>query len=150
MALLGTPVDKARTMVLEALKALGADPTTTLVAPDTWFVAKGSAGVRVQLLSKDASSRYAFLQVSSPVMKLPPSPEVHQHLLKLNFDMGGLCAFTQTPGGEVHLTTGRTIDGLSAGEVQQLVGQVAHFSDLHDNALLAKYGRQHAIHCGQR
>ena len=150
MALLGSPVDKARTLVLDAIKGLGSNPDQSRIGPDTWFVAKGSAAVVIRLVAQDPKSKYAFLQIASPVMKVPGAAGFHEHLMKLNYEMGGLATFALTPTGEVHLTAARTIDGLNAGEISQLVAQIAHFSDLYDDKLLAQYGRQHAIHGGQR
>lgn len=150
MALFGSPVDKTRTMIIDAIKGLGANPDQSRIGPDTWLVAKGSAAVVVRLVAQDAKSKYAFLQVASAVMKVPPAPHFHERLLKLNFEMGGLATFGLTPNGEVHLTSARTIEGISAAEVAQLVAQVAHFSDLYDDKLLTEYGRQYAIHAGQK
>ena len=150
MPLFGSPVDKTRTMIGDAIKGLGASPDQAKIGPDTWLVAKGSAAVVVRLVAQDAKSKFAFLQVASPVMKTPPTAGFHEKLLKLNFEMGGLATFGVTPTGEVHLTTARTIEGISSSEIAQLVAQVAHFSDLYDDKLLTEFGRQYAIHTGQK
>lgn len=150
MALFGSPVDKTRNMIADAIKTLGASPDSAKVGPDTWLVGKGSAAVVIRLVAQDTKSKFAFLQVASPVMKVPPTAGFHEHVLKLNFEMGGLATFSITPNGEVHLSTARTIDGISPSEIAQLVAQVAHFSDQYDDQLLTKYGRQYAIHGGQK
>jgi len=150
MPLFGSPVDKARTMIADAIKSLGASPDAARAGTDTWLVQKGSAAVLVRLVAQDPKSKFAFIQVVSPVMKVPPAADFTQKLLHLNFEMGGLATFSLTPNNEVHLTTARTIEGISPTEIAQLVAQVAHFSDLYDDQLLNTYGRQHAIHAGQK
>lgn len=151
MALLGgSSVDKTRTMIGDAIKGLGANPDQSRIGQDTWLVAKGSAAVVIRLVSSDPNRKFAFVQVASAVMKSPGSPGFREELLKLNFDMGGLATFALTPQGEVHLTAARTIEGISSAEVAQLVAQVAHFSDMYDDKLLDKYGRQFALHGGQK
>lgn len=143
-------VDATRTMIADAIKGLGANPDQSRIGPDTWMVAKGSAAVIVRLVTNDPKSKFAFVQVASPVMKVPAAEGFHQELLRLNFEMGGLATFSETPSGEVHLASSRTIEGIGNAEIAQLVAQVAHFSDLYDDKLLDKYGRQHAIHGGQK
>lgn len=150
MPLFGSPVDKTRTMITDAIKGLGANPEQSRIGPDTWLVAKGSAAVVVRLVAQDPKSKFAFLQVASPVMKVPPKAGFHERLLKLNFEMGGLATFAITPNNEVHLTSARTIEGISSPEVAQLVAQVAHFSDLYDDMLLQEFGREFRIHAGQK
>jgi hypothetical protein len=150
MPLFGSSVDKTRTMIQDAIKGLGASPDAARAGPDTWLVVKGSAAVLVRLIAQDAKSKFAFVQVASPVMKVPPNAGFYERIAKLNFEMGGLATFGVTPTNEVHLTTARTIEGISPQEIAQLVAQVAHFSDLYDDKLLTEYGRQHAIHAAQK
>jgi hypothetical protein len=147
MALFERGLDKVRSMIGDAIKALGANPEQAKTGPDTWLVSKGSAAVVVRIMSADGKT--AFLQVASPVMKLPSNPAIFEKLLRHNFEMGGLATFSVSPTNEVHLSTARSIDGLSSNEVAQLVAQVAHFSDLYDDHLLDEFGRQHKLHAGQ-
>lgn len=150
MALFGNPMEKARGMVGDAIKGLGGNPDQAKVRPDTWLVGKGSAAVVVRLVPQDERSKSGFLQVASPVMRAPPTQAFHERLLRLNFEMGGLATFGVTPQNEVHLTTARTLDGISPTEIAQLMAQIAHFSDLYDDKLLTEFGRQYALHQGQR
>jgi hypothetical protein len=152
MALFGSPLDKARTMVRDAIRGLGGDPEKAGIpgTTDTWLVRKGSAGVVVRLLPEDAKGRSAFLQFTSPVMKVPPDAGFYEKLARLNFEMGGLATFSVTPANEVHLTAARTIDGLTPPEIAHALAQVAYYSDLYDDQLLNAYGRQYAMHTGQK
>ncbi|MCA1813730.1 MAG: YbjN domain-containing protein [Halobacteriales archaeon] len=148
MGLLKTPVEKARSLAHDAIRALGAQPDQATIGPDTWLLGKSSAAVVLRILPQGEEK--AFIQVASPVMKVPVAPNFHARLTQLNYDMAGLCAFCTTPAGEVHLLTSRSVEGLSAAEIAQLVTQVAYFSDLYDDALLEEFGRDLALHDAQR
>jgi hypothetical protein len=143
-------LDKTRTMVRDAIRGLGADPDQAELGPDTWLLRKRSAAVVLRLIPEDAKGRAAFLQLTSPVMRLPPNAAIHERLARFNFEMGGLATFCVTPADEVHLTCARTIEGIDPKEIAQLLAQVAHYSDLYDDALLKEFGREHALHAGQK
>lgn len=144
------PLDKVRKMVADAITALGGDPKQASIAPDTWLVAKRSATVMIRLVPQADAQRSPYLQVVSPVMKVPAGNAWKDRLHDLNYEMGGLCTLTVTPAGEIQLMSARTIDGITPTEVAQEIAQVAHFSDLYDDKLLEEFGRQYALRTEQR
>jgi len=143
-------VEKARAMVGVALSALGAEPDRAAFGPDTWLVSKGSAAVVIRVVGHgtDPDASDVHVQVTSPVMRVPPDPGFSAHLLKLNHEMGGLACFAVTPQGEVHLVAARTYRDVGAPEIARLIAQVAHFSDAYDDPLLERYGAQYALRPG--
>lgn len=144
------PIEKVRKMVADAITALGGDPKQANIAPDTWLVSKSSAAVMVRLVPQADPQRSPYLQVVSPVMKVPAGNAWKDRVLDLNYEMGGLCTLTATPAGELQLMSARTIDGITPTEVAQEIAQVAHFSDLYDDKLLQEFGRQYALRTEQR
>lgn len=150
MPLRADPLDRVRKMVADAIQALGGDPKAANIAPDTWLVAKRSATVMVRLVPQAEADRSPYLQVVSPLMKVPAGNAWKDRLLDMNYEMGGLCTICPTPAGEIHLFSARTIDGITPTEVAQEIAQVAHFSDLYDDRLLDEFGRQYALRTEQR
>jgi hypothetical protein len=150
MPLRAEPADKLRKVLATAFQSLGVDPAKAAQDPDAWIVAKGSAALQVRIVAPGEGRTMPFFQVASPVMKVPKGAAFQDKLLALNFTMGGLAAFCVTPGGEVHLVAARSGEHLSPDEAAQVIGQVAHFSDLYDDALLQEFGPQHALRADQR
>jgi hypothetical protein len=145
MPLHGDGLKKVRGMVETAVRGLGGDPEKAAVGPDSWVVGRNSAAVLVRIVPQDDPEKPAHLQLVSPVMRAPAAPAFRERLLALNYEMGGLASFCLTPAGEAHLFCSRTTDGISASEIAHLIAQVAHFSDLYDDQLLAEFGREHAL-----
>jgi hypothetical protein len=149
MALRHDQLKKVRAMVEVAIKGLGGDPAKAATGPDAWLVARHSAEVVVRLVQPDPE-KSAYLQILSPVMRVPPNAAFKDRLLALNHEMGGLATFCVTPQGEVHLLSARSTEGVSAPEIARVIAEVAHFSDLYDDRLLDEFGREHGLRPEQR
>lgn len=130
-------------MIESVIKELGLDPERTKIeGKDTnrvgWALMRGSAAVYVFLQQQENAN---FLQVVSPVMKLPDQNllPLYRRLLELNAEK--LCgAAFGVKGEDVVLTTDRETTDIDRSEVQAMITMVGQYADHFDDELVAEFG----------
>jgi len=139
----------AKSLVDGALKKLGMDPDAVRGkdAPDvaSWTIKRGSAQILVGLARREPN-RAVFLRVVSPVITLPEAGKrepLYVRLLELNANGLGNCSFGIV-GERVVALSERPTEGLDAGEVEQIVRQVAAVADTYDDRLVQEFGGRRA------
>jgi hypothetical protein len=143
--------ETAKKLVEETIGKLGLDPGTcrTRNAGDTqaaWTLKRGSACVLVTVTHHQDEGT-AYLRVASPVVTLPAETERHgallRHLLELNAAGLANAAFGLV-GDRVVAVSERPVEGLSAGEVEQMVRHLAAVADTFDDRLAREFGARKA------
>ena len=136
---------RAVSLVEGVLKKLGLDPDASKVKSEAdcaaWGLKRGSAQV---LLMVNGGDRGAYFRVIAPVVRLPEEArraEVFGHLLELNAKSMRNAAFGALNGNVVVLSE-RPIEGLDAGEVEQILKHVGAMADHFDDELEKKFGLQ--------
>ena len=142
----------AKQLVESAITKLGVDPVTVR-AKDTsdqasWTLKRGSASLLVTVINRPGAGRTVAgetpltLRVVSPVMSIPDAAKrlpLFVKLLELNANGLGNCAFGLV-GDRVVALSERPVAGLDAGEVEQIVRQVAAVADTYDDKLVNEFG----------
>jgi Putative bacterial sensory transduction regulator len=130
-------------MIESVIKELGLDPDGSKLEGDDpkrtgWALKRGSAAVYVFLQQGDDAN---FLQVVSPVMKLPDQNllPLYRRLLELNAEK--LCGVAfGIKGEDVVLTTDRDTTDIDRSEVQAMITLVGQYADHFDDELVAEFG----------
>jgi hypothetical protein len=139
----------AKALVENALKEIGVDPDGVRAkdAPDvaSWTLKRGSAQILVGLARREPL-KAVFLRVVSPVIAVPEAGKreaLFVHLLELNANGLGNCAFGIV-GERIVALSERPAEGMDAGEVEQIVRQVAAVADTYDDRLAQEFGGKRA------
>jgi len=130
-------------MVESVIKELGLDPDgSRLDTPEqsrlAWGLRCGSAAVYVFL---QAGEKENFIQVVSPVMKIPEQNilPLYRRLLELNAEELSGAAFG-VKGEDVVLTIDRSTTDLDRTEVQSMITLIGEYADQYDDELVGEFG----------
>jgi hypothetical protein len=130
-------------MIESVIRELGLDPDGTRIETSSkerigWALMRGSAAVYVFL---QQSEEHNFLQVVSPVMKIPDQNilPLYRRLLELNAEK--LCgAAFGVKGEDVVLSTDRETTDIDRSEVQTMITIVGQYADHYDDELVKEFG----------
>lgn len=134
-------------MVEGVIRELGLDPTENRLHTDkgspAWGLMKGSAQVFIFLNAASPAEPSSFLQVVSPLMKLPPTKDqqlrLFARLLSANArELTG--AGFGLKGDMVVLVADRSTVDLDPSEVKEMILRVGYYADAYDDALVSEYG----------
>lgn len=141
-----TEIERATTLVEEAVKRLGLDPAAVRMPPPpgvekAWSLMRGSAGVAVFLRAAKEGENSPWLRVVSPIVKVDPAKEVelYKRLLELNAQGLGAVAFGLVQDRVVVVAERRTLD-LEPAELEHLVNRVGVVGDHYDDQLITRFG----------
>ncbi|MCS6967806.1 MAG: YbjN domain-containing protein [Cytophagales bacterium] len=131
-------------VVENAISELGVNPSSARTKKaGQWDLRKGSASVWINVLLSSERKDYGYLQIMSPLMRLP-SAEVRatffEELLRLNHQLYGV-AFSVYEGW-VYLRAIRELEGLSKQETLAMLKRIGTYADEYDDYFKRKYGRQ--------
>jgi hypothetical protein len=129
-------------LIEQALLELGHAPAAAQLADPgaahAWRIVTGSAVTRVTVVHH---SVFPHLRVSAVVMTLDATVDrgaLFAHLLELNASLCG-AAFA-TDGDHVLLVSERSTLDLDHSEVLDVIDRVTSYADVHDDALVARFG----------
>jgi hypothetical protein len=146
-------IDSATIGMVEAvIRELQLDPQQSRLDTDKdavgWGLMKGSAEVFIFINPGQRGDTASYIEIVSPVMWLPPSPErqlsLFRRLLSHNAnDLTGVAFGVKAE--TVVLTAGRSTTDLDPSEVKDLILRVGYYADAYDDALVAEFGgRRHS------
>lgn len=128
-------------LVEKAIEGLGVNPMEARTkTPGQWDLRKGSASVWINVFLSRERKDYGYLQIMSPVMKIPLQEcreELFEELLRLNHQLYGV-AFSVHEGW-LYLRTIRELEGLSAAEALAMLKRIGVYADEYDDYLKQKY-----------
>ncbi len=137
----GAPrIDQYAQTVEAILANIGIDPAAARMAMSDgfgWSFQRGSAMIEIYVTQKDTGG---YLQVLSPIAHLPMTGllPLYRRLLELNLQMteAALGVYTDI----VFVFVERPLDGLDAGEADQIINNVAAYADELDDKLVSEFG----------
>lgn len=134
-------------MVEGVIRELSLDPSENRLHTDegnpAWGLMKGSAQVFIFINAGNPDEPNNFLQVVSPLMKVPPTKDqqlrLFSRLLTANArELTGVGFGLK--GDTVVLTTDRSTADLDPSEVKEMILRVGYYADAYDDALVSEYG----------
>ena len=129
-------------LVENAIKELGVNPVEARTQKaGQWNLRKGSASVWINVFLSRERDDYGYLQIMSPVMKVPQGDNreaLFEELLQLNYQLYGV-AFSMYEGW-LYLRTIRELEGLSPEEALAMLTRIGVYADEYDDYLKQKYG----------
>jgi type III secretion system-like peptide-binding chaperone len=141
--------DTARKLVEEVVIRLGLDPAKVRgeSGPDliNWSIQRGSAVILVSVAKNDRGDA-ASLSAVSPIMSLPPEPDLlpfFRRLLELN-GHGLINAAFGLVGDRVVVKSERPTAFLDAAEVEQIILHLSAVADTYDDRLVKEFGGHRA------
>ncbi len=137
----GAPRIEQYAQTVEAILAnIGIDPAQARMAMSDgfgWSFQRGSAMIEIYVTQKDTGG---YLQVLSPIAHLPMTGllPLYRRLLELNLQMteAALGVYTDI----VFVFVERPLDGLDAGEADQIINNVAAYADELDDKIVSEFG----------
>ncbi|WP_448519145.1 YbjN domain-containing protein [Rhodoflexus sp.] len=129
-------------LVENAIEELGVNPVEARTQKaGQWDLRKGSASVWINVFLSRERDDYGYLQIMSPVMKVPQGDNreaLLEELLQLNYQLYGV-AFSMYEGW-LYLRTIRELEGLSPEEALAMLTRIGVYADEYDDYLKQKYG----------
>jgi len=129
-------------IVESAIEALGVNPAETRTPKaGQWDLRKGSASVWINVFLSRERNDYGYLQIMSPLMKVPTGERqaaLFKELLQLNHQLYGV-AFSLHEGW-LYLRAIRELEGLSTDEALAMLKRIGVYADQYDDELKEKYG----------
>ena len=139
-------------MVEEVIREIKLDPDDNRLKTEdgtpAWGLMRGSAEVFIFVHRGGPADPDSHIQIVSPVMSLPESPEVetalYRRLLTHNAEDLSGAAFG-IKGTAVVLTADRSTVDLDPSEVKDLILRIGYYADTYDDALVNEFGgRRHS------
>lgn len=128
-------------IVESAIEALGVNPAETRTQKaGQWDLRKGSASVWINIFLSRERDDYGYLQIMSPLMKVPQGDkrsDFFEELLHLNHQLYS-AAFSMHDGW-LYLRTIRELEGLSMEEALAMLTRIGVYADEYDDYLKKKY-----------
>jgi hypothetical protein len=129
-------------IVESAIEALGVKPAEARTQKSgQWDLRKGSASVWINIFLSHERDDYGYLQVMSPVMKVPRGDNraaLFEELLQLNHQLYGAAFSIQNDW--LYLRTIRELEGLSMKEALAMLTRIGVYADEYDDRFKKKYG----------
>lgn len=135
----GSPLDRYVPVIERIVRSLGLDPERARIRLDddrfvVWTLRRGSAEVEITLTAD------GWYRVDSAILELPADGQeaFFRHLLEQNGRLAGvsLCLIE----GVVTVSGARPLEGMDAGEAEDLLHRVSRTADGLDDELHARFG----------
>lgn len=129
-------------IVESAIAELGVSPVEARTQKlGQWDLRRGSAGIWVNIFLSRERRDYGYLQIMSPLMRIPQKTSkeaLFDELLRLNHQLYGV-AFS-IHDGWIYLRTIRELKGLSVSEALAMLKRIGVYADEYDDYFKQKYG----------
>ena len=138
-------ISKVADMVNDFVRSLGIN-INDVYDPEKkiWYLKRGSAPVQIMLLSVPVgeNSIREFLQVASPLMKVPKGKELafYRKLLELNDVKLGVKFSVQKDSDQVWALYERDLIGIGYDELTTCIEDLGYWADTLDDELKAEFG----------
>lgn len=110
-----------------------------------WYLKRGSAPVQIMLLSIPVGNGEIreFLQVASPIMKVPKEKELafYRRLLELNDIKLGVKFSVQKDSDQVWALYERDLIGIGYEELKTCIEDLGYWADTLDDELIQEFGK---------
>lgn len=139
----GTDLERAITLVEDAIRRLGLDPVEANIPGDhatrAYALRRGSARIVVAIHANQSGG--GTLRVLAPCVRIGEGDPValFRHVLEMNARELVGAAFGVF-GDEVVVVTERSVEDLDASEVDGAIRTVGRVADRHDDSLAARFG----------
>lgn len=141
--------ERALILVENTVRGVGVDPAQSRVqtagSGHTFSLRRGSASLLVMLQHGSRADDVGTLRIVAPIVVLPADAEKEHALLRRLLlanakDLSGT-AFAIV-GGDVVVVSERSVQDLTAAEVELMVRSVGRIADRFDDVLAAEFGVQ--------
>lgn len=137
-------MEKAKNMINDFVKQKGIDPTTVFNEEKlTWYLKRGSVDIQIMLLSVPVGEGVIreFVQVASPIMKVPAGKELnfYKRLLELNDVKLGVKLSLQKDTDQAWALFERDLIGLDYSELVTILEDLGYWADEFDDMLKKEF-----------
>lgn len=139
-------INKARDMINDFVNSLGININDVYdPAKNIWYLKRGSAPVQIMLLSIPVGGGIIreFLQIASPLMRVPKGKELafYRKLLEFNDVKLGVKFSVQKDSDQVWALYERDLIGIGYEELKTCIEDLGYWADTLDDELIAEFGQ---------